>query len=258
MQANSINNKGLERSFIEKQLYKIPLEKLSKESEFSKRRAKKITAKNFLLGYFLMFSSRGNRSYRNWASKIGLLLKDNVSKQALWKKMHEGQIVFLEKVLSYVMKEALVRIMPLKLKKFNNVIIEDGTPIRLNDKLHKEYPGSENRDTDKKKAILKNQSSYNITSQKFIRFAISSFRENDQSYSPRIVELSKKGDLLIGELGYFVLPTFKRLQNRGIYFISRFRSGVKVFSKREGGVIYLSKMLRKRVKMDIDVFAVVK
>jgi len=258
MQANISNNKGLERSFIEKQLNKIPLEKLSKESEFSKRKAKKITAKNFLLGYFLMFSSRGNRSYRSWASKIGLLLKDNVSKQALWKKMHEGQIVFLKKVLSYVMKVALVRSIPLKLKKFTNIIIEDGTPIRLNDKLHKEYPGNKNWDTAKEKAILKIQVAYNITKQKFIRFAISSFRENDQSYSSRIIDLLKKGDLLIRDLGYFVLPTFKSLQKRGIYFISRFRNGVKVFSRQDAGIIDLSKMLRKRGKLDIDVFVGVK
>ena len=87
MKANSENGNNENDSFIEKKLNKISLEKLSKESEFSKRKSKKITAKDFLLGFFLMTHSRESQSYRNWAIKIGWLIKDRVSKQALWKKM---------------------------------------------------------------------------------------------------------------------------------------------------------------------------
>ena len=89
MRTNS-EKKTIKRiSYIEEKLNRIPLEKLSKESQFSKRKAKKIKAKDFLLGFFLMASSRERHSYQNWAIKIGWLIKDRVSKQALWKKMHQ-------------------------------------------------------------------------------------------------------------------------------------------------------------------------
>ncbi|MGD8778084.1 MAG: hypothetical protein PVH88_03895 [Ignavibacteria bacterium] len=95
MRANSEKQR---KSFIEKKLEKIPLEKLSKESKFNNRQPKKISTKDFLLEFFLMVKSSGNKSYRNWAIKIGILIKETVSKQAIWKKMHEGQIVFLKEV----------------------------------------------------------------------------------------------------------------------------------------------------------------
>jgi len=46
-----------------------------------------------------MTHSRESQSYRNWAIKIGWLIKDRVSKQALWKKMGQAQITFLKEVI---------------------------------------------------------------------------------------------------------------------------------------------------------------
>lgn len=191
MKTNSNNQKGSKGSFIEQKLNKINIEKLSKESEFSKRKAKKITAKDFLLGFFLMTNSRENHSYQNWAIKIGLIIKDRVSKQALWKKMQQAQITFLKKVLSSIMKDTLSNKSEYpqsgKLKMFKNVIVEDSTSIQVDDKLYKDYPGNGYWDKETKKAILKVQASYNITRRKFIRLDVTSFRKNDQGYSPKIV-----------------------------------------------------------------------
>lgn len=254
MRTNSEKTNKRKESFIEQKLNKIPLEKLSKESKFSKRKPKKITAKDFLMGFFLMANNTGNKSYRNWASKIGLLIKDKVSKQALWKKMHEGQVAFLKKVLSAIMKESIGQKRNTKLEMFKNVIIEDSTHIQLNDKLYKEYPGNGNQNKTTKKAILKIQATYSITRRRFIRFAITSFRDNDQGYSQKILQVVKKGDLLIRDLGYFVLKAFKDLNKEGIYFISRLWKGVNILSRKDETVIDLAKMLKKRGQLDIEVF----
>lgn len=258
MRTNS-EKKTIKRvSYIEEKLNRIPLEKLSKESRFSKRKAKKIKAKDFLLGFFLMASSRESQSYQNWAIKIGWLIKDRVSKQALWKKMHQGQINFLKKTLSVLMLESLKSNMGYqiteKIKKFKNVIIEDSTHIRLSDKLYAEYPGNGYWDKEAKKAILKVQASYNITRRNFIRLDITSFRKNDQGYSYKIAQIAKSGDLIIRDLGYFVLRVFQKMNYEGIYFISRLKKRVSVFSQKEETAIDLAKMLKKRGKLDIEVF----
>lgn len=258
MKANSRNkNKGNE-SFIEQKLHKISLERLSKESEFSKRKAKKITATDFLLGFFMMAHSRESHSYRNWAIKIGWLIKDRVSKQALCKKMRQTQITFLNKVLSSLIEDTLeVKSNDWhkeKPKMFKNIIVEDSTNIQLSDKLNKEYPGNGYQNNNNKTAILKIQAAYNITRQKFIRFDITSFRDNDQGHSPKIVGILKRGDLIIRDLGYFVLNVFQKLNKEGISFISRMKRGVNIFSREEEIVIDLAKMLKKRGKLDIEVF----
>lgn len=255
MKANSGNTS---ESYIEKRLNKISVEKLSKESEFSKRKAKKIRAKDFLLGFFLMSNSRENHSYQNWAIKIGWVIKDSLSKQALWKKMCQEQIVFLKKVLSATIIDTLSLksngLQSGKLKMFKNVIIEDSTCIQLDDKLNKAYPGNGYKNNNDKTAILKVQTAYNITREKFVRLDVTSFRENDQGYSSKIIQIAKRGDLIIRDLGYFVLRVFKMFNKEGIYFISRMWKGVHVLSRKEETVIDLAKMLKKRGKLDIEVF----
>ncbi|MDP3581722.1 MAG: IS4 family transposase, partial [Ignavibacteria bacterium] len=130
----------------------------------------------------------------------------------------------------------------------------DSTCIQLNDKLKESYPGNGYQNNNNKTAILKIQAAYNITRQKFIRFDITSFRDNDQGYSPKIVGILKRGDLVIRDLGYFVLNVFQKLNKEGIFFISRMKRGVNIFSREEEIVIDLAKMLKKRGKLDIEVF----
>lgn len=258
MRANSKNKKERKTSFIEEKLSKIDIEKLSKESEFSKRKARKITAKDFILGFFMMVSNRDHHSYQNWAIKIGWIIKESVSKQALWKKMCQEQIVFLKKTLLAILIDSLSsksnKPQSGKLKMFKNVIVEDSTCIQLNDKLKEAYPGNGYKNNKDKTAILKIQTAYNITREKFVRLDVTSFRENDQGYSSKIVQIAKRGDLIIRDLGYFVLKVFKKFNKEGIYFISRMWKGVNVFSSKDGVVIDLAKMLRNRGKLDIEVF----
>ncbi len=258
MRANSENKTDRGKSYIEQKLNRIRLEKLSKESEFSKRKAKKITAKNFLLGFILMANSRENHSYQNWAIKIGWVIKDKVSKQAIWKKMRQPQITFLKKALITIMSDTVNTKVcspkSEKLKMFKNVIVEDSTCIQLDDKLNEAYPGNGYKNNNDKTAVLKIQAAYNLTRRKFIRLDITSFRENDQGYSPKIVRILKRGDLIIRDLGYFVLKVFDNLNKEGVYFISRLKKRINVFSRKEATVIDLAKMLKKRGKLDIEVF----
>ena len=83
---------------------------------------------------------------------------------------------------------------------------------------------------------------------------VSSFRDNDQGYSPNIIQILKRGDLIIRDLGYFVLKVFKKLNERGIFFISRMKKHVNIFLKKDEPAIDLAKMLKKRGNLDIEVF----
>jgi hypothetical protein len=258
MKTNSKKNQKDKTSILERSLKQIPINKLSKESGFCKRRAKKIKPKELLIGFFMMvFSSEGN-SYKNWASKIGLLIKDTISKQALEERMQPEIISFLQKVLNGLAGEKINRNISKqteeKLKEFENVIIEDSTNIKVSDKFWDAYPGNGYWNQSDKKAILKIQACYNILKKNFMRFEITSFRKNDQGYAGKIFDIIDKGDLLIRDLGYFVLKVFKQLDQAGVYFISRMRKGVKIISKEDDKPIDLAAMLKKRGHLDIEAF----
>lgn len=258
MRTNSKKEREDNYKIIKRKLNKIPFKKISKESKFCQRQARKITPKEFLLGFFLMvFSSEGN-SYKNWASKIGLIIKDTVSKQALCKRMQESQIKFLQGVLAELLKgqikEQYTEKLKSKVKKFKRIILEDSTHIKLNKVLSGYYPGNRYYQQKEDKAILKIQTSYELKRNRFIRFSITNFRKNDFVYSEDIFEIAKKGDLIIRDLGYFILKVFKKLNDQGIQYISRMRKKIKIMTKTDGKEIDLAKMLKRRGSLDIEVF----
>jgi hypothetical protein len=172
--------------------------------------------------------------------------------------MQPSLVVFLQKVLSSTINNDLKNRFSdktnKKLKRFTNVILEDSTSIKISDKLWKEYPGNGYWDKEAKKAIIKIQAAYNIINKSFSRFEITSFRKNDQGYSEKILEIVNKGDLLIRDLGYFILKVFKQLDKQGVYYISRMKKGIRIISKKGDKPIDLAKMLSKKGQLDIEVF----
>ena len=240
------NSKKTNVNIIENKLKKIPLNRLSKNSGFCKRKSRKIKPKDFLLGFFIMAFSNENNSYRNWATKIGQLSNQTISKQALWKRMHEGQILFLEKLIKFIIRQKVKQSQRLKkskgLNQFRNILLEDSTHIKINNKLSKYYPGNGNGDKGADKAVIKIQTVYNLLKDKFEKLEITSYRKNDQSVSDQILRIAKKGDLIIRDLGYFVLKAFSKLKN-----------GINIISKDTEKPIDLAKMLKKRGELDIEV-----
>src|SRR3972149_3297691 len=257
MKTNS-KKKGLRFStIIEQKLRKIPINKLARQSGFYKRRPKKIKPKGLLIAFIQTICASKKNTYSNWACQLGIMINGTVSKQAVSKKISEPLVEFLKNLLKAIMIESLKLKasdnIALKLKQFKRILIEDSTTIKLNTRLTKEYPGSRNQ-TGKELSALKIQSIFDILKQRFLRFQITSYRKNDQGYSGRILEIAKSGDLIIRDLGYFVLGVFKKLIQQKIYFISRLRKDVNVYSEEEKP-IDLAKMLNKRGSLDIEIFA---
>ncbi len=254
-----MKSNSLETSSIIEILKKIPLQKLSKESQFSKRKTKKITAREFLVGFYLMIYSPGQNSYQQWANKISLLKGKLISKQALWKRIQPNVLVFLKNVLSCLSSITIDNHSPFlkskKLKQFSNIIIEDGTHFKVSEKLSEAYPGSRYGGQKKDNAIVKLQVAYNLTKGRYERIFITNFRKNDQGYAGEILSIVSPGDLLLRDLGYFALKLFRALQEKGVYFISRLRNHTNLYiSEHDDNPIDLATMLRKRGKVDISVF----
>jgi hypothetical protein len=70
--------------------------------------------------------------------------------------------------------------------------------------LSKVYPGNKNR-TGKNFSVFKIQAIYDLLAERFVAFSTSGFTRNDQRASADILDLARKGDLVLRDLGYFVL-----------------------------------------------------
>ena len=237
---------------LKQKLQLFSINKLAKQTGFVKRTSPKIKPLNFLLAFFITILTGGN-SLATFAATIGLIAKCRLSKQAIDKRIKQPLIQFLEAVLEKTLSFNLV----LESKKslatlFNRIIINDSTTIQLDSKLAEHFPGSKNQ-SNKTTAMLKFQAFYDLLAERFCQFSFSPYTKNDQKASVDILAIIQGGDLIIRDLGYFVLSVFTQIQQLGAYFLSRLKYNVTIYELDGETKIDLLKLLNKYGKLDIDI-----
>lgn len=154
-----------------------------------------------------------------------------LTKQGLFKRLKTGSM-FLKEILSLAVAYAAqysVRTETIEaLKQFKNVYLCDSTLLDLPDKLEKIYPGI---GSPNPKAGLKIQVIFNLLQRKFKSIELRPVKENDVSYCPNIVKNLSAGDLIIYDLGYYSMATFKEIKRIGAYFLSRFKTNTCVYKE---------------------------
>lgn len=240
---------------LKQKLQAIPINSLAAQSGFVKRKPRKITPLIFLLGFFIMALSGGS-SLATFATTIGLLSDLYISKQAVDKRIKEPLLKFLKSVLaatlSHGIKLKCESVYGTILAAFNRVLVEDSTNITVDPKLAAYFPGSNNR-TKKRSAILKIQAVFELLSERFCYFDVTAFTKNDQRAAMDILPIVRAGDLIIRDLGYFVLPVLAQIQRKGAYFLSRLKYGISIYRADGETPFDLLKALRRYGQLDVDV-----
>jgi hypothetical protein len=261
MAANVNSNTAMEKLIAI--LNRLNLLKVSRETGFVKRNPLKAQGDKFLLG-FLNAVFCNQVSLMCLAFSIGQFINDTLSKVAVRKRLNAGLATFLNRILAVVLSDQLQAQKPLlesqALKSFNAVHLQDSTSISLVARLATFFPGS-GTSTGKKVATLKIQLIYDAIAECFTFFDIGSFRDNDQKASSLILKVAKAGDLVIRDLGYFVLDVFAQLQQKAIFFLSRLPYNVNIYSPDGASQIDLVKRLKKHLRnsanaavpLDLDV-----
>jgi hypothetical protein len=125
---------------------------------------------------------------------------------------------------------------------FGETYLQDSTIISLPDGLSHYYKGSVSGGNQKSSMRL--QAVYGLSSGTFKEFGLGSFTDNDQGASGNILKLLKPGDLVIRDLGYFVLKVFKQVALAHAFFLGRYRYGANIYDARTGKQIHLGKVLK--------------
>ena len=256
MDANS-NSKVQKNTFIERWLSDLNVEKIAWDTEFYKAQPRKISITNALLGFFLM-ALTGQNGYHIWAGYLRELTGGTVSRVALWKRMGKSQRDCLQVILEQTFHIKLpVRLMTGKnsqplFSPFGETYLQDSTIISLPDQLSPYYKVSVSK--GKQKSSMRVQAIYALSSGTFREFTLSSFTDNDQGASGHIIKLLKLGDLVIRDLGYFVLNVFNQVALTGAFFLSHYRYGTNIYDARTDQQIQLGQAL-KGSPVDIEILA---
>ena len=223
---------------------------MARQSGFQQREPRKITPQRFVHAW-VSCALAARFSYEAIASAVGILEGEPVSKQALAKRCDESAADFLRHALFRVLG-AVARVQRSiqsgLFETFTRVLIQDSTVLALHPRLADAFPGSRNQHA-KTHASAKLQVTYDLLQEQFVDFALTAFTRNDQAASSDLLTYVKAGDLILRDLGYFVLSVFKALQQRGAFFLSRLPSHVHLFTA-ESQRFDLLKHLQREGRLD--------
>lgn len=233
----------------------ISLSTLAVESQFMKRQPKKITPQGFLFSFFQSVLSQ-NRALRNIAISAGLYAGCTISKQAVDYRINDRFIDFLQRILATLviqhsgLKAEWAQTNEL-FRSFSRVLVQDSTTFPLDTKLISAFPGPTNKYGQS--ATAKIQTIMDLLSEQFCHLELGAFTENDQSKAADILKIARPGDLVIRDLGYFVLSSFRQMTQQAIFFLSRLHSSVGVYEPGAATRMDLLKALRENGYLDINV-----
>jgi IS4 transposase len=233
---------------IKETFNKIPFNKIAKSSGFCVRKSRKLKPKLLVLSFLNMISI-GKCSYPKWAQQAGTITGKTVSKQGIWKRVNKLFVLFLYQLIIYLFRNKICNsTADKKDKKFKKIHIQDSTSLCLPESLKYYYAGTVTH--GKITSQLKIQTIYDINNNNFEYFALTPFTNNDQSRTADIYSVAQSNDLVLRDLGYFSLESFKVLDNKGIYFISKLKYGVSLFDLERGNQINLIKKLNNSNRVD--------
>jgi hypothetical protein len=178
---------------------------------------------------------------------VGLACQQRLSKQAVQKRFSAGAVRFLQAVLQSVLASLVIpgTGIPAGVRRhFKRVLLQDSTCLALPPKLAPLFPGAANQ-RHKSQASLKIQATMDLLKHQWLAFHLTPFVINDQEASGDILSHVQPGDLIIRDLGYFVLDVFRRIQQQGAYFLSRWRYGLTVLCPQSGSKLPLLKLLQQ-------------
>ncbi len=230
----------------------IDAEALARESGFLRRSPRKVPMADFLLA-LLALAAESFLTLGRVASIISLAAKLSYSKQALHKRLTPAIERFVAQTATCLfgqLPEARARLRGL-LEPFRRVLLHDSTIETLPEHLAKVFPG--NRNMRGGYAALKIQFITDLLSGQPLHLSLSGFTRNDQAAALDILQVAGPGDLIIRDLGYFVLRAFQWISEVGAFFVSRCRADMTFYDPRTGHPLDLLHELRRCPHLDRQV-----
>jgi len=244
---------------IKEKIGKLNIELIAKETEFYKRKPKKISATNFIIS-FMSLMHGGKFSLKEWAFQISELTTLLVSHQGVAKKLTFRSIKFVDSLVEKALLNALEKIPTFevneRIKTFGRVLVEDSTCFNLPKNLFPFYKGSSNQHTDCQ-AIGKVQLRVNIKNNNYENIELMSFRDTDAKYASKLLEIILPGDLVLRDLGYWKKEIFTKIHNAKAFFLSRLKLSVNIYNTKDEKLNlydYLKKQEKNKVStIDIPI-----
>jgi hypothetical protein len=126
------------------------------------------------------------------------------------------------------------------------ILIQDSTCLELNKNLAEFYAGSSGAAS---KAAIKIDCIYDFTNEKILDIQHFSRNFNDHNNGKKIFNHLRKGDLVLRDLGYINLEELEEIDKNDSYYISRYKSNLKIYLKKEDSTpLNILEFIKKKLK----------
>ena len=181
-------------------------------------------------------------SYNTLAASIGQVYQKTVSKQALHQVMNTSSfLLFIQTIFNDLLLAKIGIFKGKDASRFNKIIIQDSTIIKLPSSLFSLFSGVKNQYTQVTNARI--QFSFNLKTHQIEMYELNTYSEQDVAVCHKLVV--KENDLVIRDRGYHTYAELTRIQNEKAFFISRFKHISLIFDHKTGKQIDLLKVLKK-------------
>lgn len=225
----------LDENFNQKKCYE-----LSRKYNFIERSSSKLKGYEFIKTMIIPSEGLSRDSLKGLCKRILYFNPEaDLSAQALCKRINDiSSSRLMQAIFNDILLQVHERITKISneviegLSEFSRVLIEDSTVAQLNDKLEGKYTGT-NRGGKGVKAQIKIDVIHDLKSGSTIDARLFRGNEPDQGLARRILSFLKVGELVIRDLGYFVIKSLKAIADIGAYFLSRVKANTNFYLNRE-------------------------
>jgi hypothetical protein len=238
------------------------LESIAAVTGFIKRKSSKLYGWDF---FQLMTAEHFNDAAISLQGLCDVLRTINqeadLSAQALHQRMNSKHAVaFMERVFTVVYEKHLApmlnNISQSLFESFNRVFLQDSTQIELHEHLAEDFKGSGGGAS---KSAMKIDLVYELKQSIMEKLTISGGTIPDQSRAAMAIDIVKKGDLIIRDLGYFALDVFGEIARKGAYYLSRYKHQTTIYlsSDAKAKPVNPLELILKNIKdniADVDIF----
>lgn len=225
---------------------------LARRSRLFVRTPRKILPEH-LLGALLAAIAFGERSARAIALELGICTDTSVSRQAVWKRLRmPGITAFMEAIIGHTLQRSLEDNHLLELRDsirnlahsvIQRVLVGDASTFTMHPSLTAFFPGSKNG-KPVPKAHLKLQLITDLLTGRWLHFSIDAYGRSDAKAALDFMSHLRAGDLLIRDLGYACMESFRAIIAARAFFISRLKARVYVLNL-DGERLALRETLRR-------------
>jgi hypothetical protein len=241
------------KNLINERLNRLNLDDLAETHGFTKRKGSKISLVVFIQGFMSSFM-KGLFALEDWAASIGLQTGISVTAQALQDKFYDRHINTVKATLERALTQQIQRSLRSEVQHlrrwaifepFKRVLLEDSTCQAVDASLHEHFKSASNGG-DVPSATMRVQTIFDLVSNAFVQFTVQSYRDNDQKAASNILDVLAEGDLVIRDMGYWLLKALRSIMDKNAYFLSLCKPNTYIMDSVTGQQLNLLAHLRKR------------